>query len=267
VLPNETYLDKIVQRRREDLSDRMFLVPLAEVKARALDLPPTLDFEAALRRPGIQVVAEFKKASPSKGEIAPDADPADVAKSYLKGGAAAISVLTEEPHFHGSLDYLGVIKDALGDETPPLLRKDFILEDYQVFESRAHRADALLLIVALLSDGQLQDLLGRVGELGLSALVEIHNEEEAESATVSGAQVVGINNRDLHTFETDLETTATVRPHVPEGAIVVSESGIKTPEDVARLADWGVDAFLIGEALMTAADPGALLQEFLSSHD
>ncbi len=267
MLPNETYLDKIVERRRQDLSDRMMFAPLADMRARALDLPPALDFEAALRRPGIQIIAEFKKASPSKGDIAPDADPAEVAKSYAKGGAAAISVLTEEPHFHGSLDYLGVIKDALGNETPPLLRKDFIVEDYQVFESRASRADALLLIVALLSDGQLQDLIGRAGELGLSTLVEVHTEQEAYSATASGARIVGINNRDLRTFETDLETTASVRPHVSSGAVVVSESGIRTAEDVAQLVGWGVDAFLIGEALMTAPDPSALLQEFLESHD
>ena len=245
----------------------MLVTPLAEVKARARDLPGALDFTAALRMPGIQVVAEFKKASPSRGEIAPDADPAEVARSYLKGGAAAISVLTEGPHFHGSLDHLGVIKDALGDEPLPLLRKDFILLDYQVFESRAYRADALLLIVALLSDGQLQDLQGRAGELGLSTLVEVHSEEEAHRAAACGARVVGINNRDLHTFETDLETTASVRPHVPEGALVVSESGIKTAEDVAQLARWGVDAFLIGEALMTAPDPSALLRDFLNSHD
>ena len=226
-------------------------------------MPPPLDFRGALDAPGIQIIAEVKKASPSRGDIAPHADHVATARAYAKAGAAAISVLTEEPHFKGRLSYLSDIKGGLGDACPPLLRKDFIVDAYQVYEARAYGADALLLIVASLTDGELAELMGAAGDLGLGCLVEVHDAEEAERATAAGAAVVGINNRDLRSFVTDLETTRRVRPHVGDGAVVVSESGIKTSEDAARLASWGVDAFLIGEALMTAPDPGALLKTFL----
>lgn len=263
-----TYLDSIVDRRRRDLADRKAASPLARLKARAKDSPPAVDFRAALRRPGgIGIIAEFKRASPSHGPIAPDADPVAVARSYARAGAAAISVLTEEPSFMGSVDHLLTIKRALGKSCPPLLRKDFIIDPYQVYESRAYRADALLLIVACLSDGQLQDLLGLSRELGLGCLVEVHTEDEAGRAAGCGAQIVGINNRDLRTFVTDLETTRRVRPAIPQGKTVVSESGIKSRADVARLTSWGVHALLIGEAFMASPDPGAKLREFLSGHE
>ena len=237
--------------------------PLADLKARAASLPPPLDFRGALDAPGIQVIAEVKKASPSRGDIAPHADHVETARAYAAAGAAAISVLTEEPHFKGRLSYLTDIKHGLGEVCPPLLRKDFIVDPYQVYEARAYGADALLLIVASLTGGELADFMGTAAELGLGCLVEVHDAEEAERAAGAGASVVGINNRDLRSFTTDLETTRRVRPHVGEGATVVSESGIKTAQDAARLAGWGVDAFLIGEALMTAPDPGALLKTFL----
>ena len=262
-----TYLDAIVERKRRDLEERKRAVPLGEIKARARDLPPPLDFAAALRAGGIQVIAEVKKASPSRGPIAPNADPVAIAQAYARAGASAISVLTEEPHFQGHLDFLPAIKRGLDGHGPPLLRKDFIVDPYQVFESRAYEADALLLIVACLTDDRLRELLGLSRELGLHCLVEAHTQDEARRAVDAGAEIVGINNRDLGTFDVSLETTHLVRPVIPEDRVVVSESGIASREDVRKLAGWGVDAFLIGEALMTAADPSASLRELLAPYD
>lgn len=259
-----TYLDKILERTRADLKERKQAVPLAELKTRAARRPPTLDFTTALSAPGIHIIAEVKKASPSKGVMAAGLDPAVIARTYAANGAAAISVLTEEPHFQGKLEYLGAIKKALNHGGPPLLRKDFVLDPYQVYESRAHEADALLLIVSALADAELRDLLALAGEIGLHCLVEVHDEEEAGRAVKAGARVIGINNRDLRTFKVNLETTARVRPCIPPGRVVVSESGIATRADVLRLAGWGVNAALIGEALVTAPDAGARLRELQS---
>ncbi len=261
-----TYLDAIVERRRRDLEARKAAMPLASLMARAKDLPPPLDFAAALRGPGIRVIAEVKRASPSRGPIAPGADPVAVARGYARAGAAAISVLTEEHHFMGHIDFLPAIKRAL-PQGPPLLRKDFIIDPYQVYEARAYQADALLLIVASLTDAELRELQGLARRLGLQCLVEVHAEEEARRAVESGAEVIGINNRDLRTFVTTLETTERIRPMIPAGRVVVSESGIGSRDDVRRLAAWGVNAFLIGEALMASPDPGARLQQFLAAHD
>jgi indole-3-glycerol phosphate synthase len=262
-----TYLDAIVERRRRDLAARTAAMPLAELQARARKLPPPLDFAGALRKPGIHVIAEVKRASPSRGPIAPTADPVAVARSYAKAGAAAISVLTEEPHFMGSIEFLPAIKQALGATCPPLLRKDFIVDPYQVWEARAYQADAILLIVAALADSELRSLRGLARELGLHTLVEVHDEAELARAVASGAEVIGINNRDLRTFATTLDVTARLRPLVPPDRVVVSESGIGSRADVRRLAALGVNAFLIGEALMASPDPGAKLREFLSPHD
>ncbi len=262
-----TYLDAIVELRRTDVAAAKVAVPLAELKARARAAPPARDFVAALARPGVQVIAEVKKASPSRGDIAPTADPATVARSYASAGAAAISVLTEERHFKGKLEYLQAIKGALGAACPPLLRKDFIIDAYQIYEARAYGADALLLIVASLTDVELAELQGLTHELGMATLVEVHDAAEAARAVASGAKVIGINNRDLHSFKTNLETTREVRPHIPAGHIVVSESGIRTREDVERLSGWGVNAFLVGEALMTAPEPGAELRKLLGRRD
>ena len=259
-----TYLDAIVKRRRDDLAVRKRALPLAEVMARAKARPPAKDFAAALARPGLRIIAEFKKASPSKGGIAPNADPVAVARGYAEAGAAAISVLTEEPHFKGSLDHVAAIKEALGDSCPPVLRKDFIVERYQVHEARAFGADAILLIVAILTDAELRELLALSADVGLQCLVEVHDEDEAARAVTAQARVIGINNRDLHSFVTDIETTHRVRPAMPQGCVVVSESGVKTAGDVATLSAWGVDALLIGEAFMTSPDPGARLREFLA---
>ncbi len=260
-----TYLDGILERKREDLVARKRSVTLADLKSRAASTPPPLDFTAALGAPGMQIIAEIKKASPSRGVMAADLDPIATAETYARNGAAAISVLTEEPHFHGNLDLLAAIKAGGCEDGPPLLRKDFILEPYQVYESRAYRADALLLIVAALTDTELQELLSLAHELGLQCLVEAHTVEEAKTAVAAGARVIGINNRDLHTFETHLETTAAVRPSIPDGCLVVSESGIRSRADVELIGSWGVDAVLIGEALVTSAEPGAKLREFLGA--
>ena len=263
-----TYLDAILERKREDLITAKLATPLADLKARVAGLSQPLDFPAALRRPGVQVIAEIKKASPSRGVMAPELDPVETARAYAAGGAAAVSVLTEEPHFQGRLDFLPRIKAGLDGSTgpeggPPLLRKDFILDPYQVYESRAYQADALLLIVAALGQEELCDLIGLSSELGLHCLVEVHDRPEVHRALEAGAQVIGINNRDLRTFETSLNTTRLVRPAVPEGRTVVSESGIGSREDVIHLAGWGVDAILVGEALVTAQDPGAELRALL----
>jgi len=255
------YLDDILDRKRLDLKAQMARVSLAEVKARAASQSPALDFAKAFSGPGMAVIAEVKKASPSKGVMAGSLDPVTIAKVYAASGAAAISVLTEEPHFQGKLDYLTDIKAALGLKGPPLLRKDFILDPYQVYEARAYCADTLLLIVAALADTQLTEMLVLARSLGMEPLVEVHDIEEAGRAVALGAKVIGINNRDLRTFKTSLATTRFVRPHIPQDRIVVSESGISSREDVAMLAGWGVDAMLVGEALVTAADPTAKLRE------
>ncbi len=261
-----TYLDKIVERKRQDLAAQMRRVPMAEIMARAKSSPPALDFAKALAKPpGIRIIAEVKKASPSRGVMAAQADPVAVAKVYAGNGAAAISVLTEEPHFQGKLDYLLDIRKALGATCPPLLRKDFMLEPYQIYEARAYQADALLLIVASLEDTKLKGLLALTKELGMEALVEVHTKEEAKRASASGAKVIGINNRNLHTFVTDLQTTKAVLPQIPKGSIAVAESGIKSAKDIAMMRGWGVRVFLIGEALMTSDNPGATLKEFLAA--
>jgi len=207
------------------------------------------------------IIAEFKRRSPSKGEIRRDADPADIAKAYESAGAAAVSVLTEEDYFDGSLDDLRVIRQAI---SLPLLRKDFIFEEYQVYESAAAGADALLLIVAVLGD----ETLGRLrriteGELGMDALVEVHTREEMDRASHSGARLIGVNNRDLGTFAVSLETSAQLAPTADSSAVLISESGIESAEDIHRLRHLGYRGFLIGETLMRAADPETCLRGFL----
>ena len=206
------------------------------------------------------IIAEFKRKSPSKGEIRRDADPANIAKAYASAGAAAVSVLTEEDYFDGSLDDLRAIRQAI---SLPLLRKDFIFEEYQVYESAAAGADALLLIVAALND----DTLGRLrsmteDELGMDALVEVHTREEMERASRSGAHLIGVNNRDLGTFAVSLETSAKLAPIAYDGAVLISESGIESAEDIIRLRELGYRGFLVGESLMRADDPETALRRF-----
>lgn len=207
-----------------------------------------------------KIIAEFKRKSPSKGEIRRDADPANTAKAYEAGGAAAVSVLTEEDYFDGSLDDLRAIRQAI---SLPILRKDFIFEEYQVYESAAAGADALLLIVAALKDETLA-ILRRITEeeLGMDALVEVHTSEEMERASRSGAHLIGVNNRDLGTFDLSLETSAQLASLAYESAVLISESGIKSAEDIVRLRELGYRGFLIGETLMRSDDPEAALRAF-----
>ena len=252
-------LDEIIKAKKEELAERKRNMPLSEFEA-----PNSRkDFGSALRRGGIQLIAEVKKASPAKGLLCPDFDPLRLAQTYADNGAAAISVLTEERYFQGSLEHLAAIKEMLSRREIPLLRKDFIFDPYQVYESQAYGADALLLIVAILSWEQLTGLLGLSHSLGLQCLVEVHDEVELERAVSSGAKIIGVNNRDLRTLAIDLTTTKRLRPLVPADRIVVSESGIRNRADVQMLREWGVDAILVGEALVTAEDVAARMREFL----
>jgi len=256
-------LSEIVADNKVELEARKRSVPLSELRRIALEQSPPLDFTAALRGDGVQLIAEVKKASPSKGIIRADFDPVEIARIYAGNGASAISVLTESKYFQGSLNYLSSIREALGSVRPPLLRKDFIDEPYQVYEARAYGADSLLLIVAILNSAVLTELLELSHKLGMSCLVEVHNEAELEVALSSQARIIGINNRDLTTFSVDIATTGRLRPLIPPDRIVVSESGIKDRNDMQRLRQWGVDAVLIGESLMASADIAAKMKEFL----
>jgi indole-3-glycerol phosphate synthase len=259
-------LETILSRTRSDLADRRMRVPLAEIQARCRDRAPARDFRRALRREAgqgtrrrgaLRVIAEIKQASPSRGVIRPGFDPVALARAYGAAGAQAISVLTDAPFFQGSLDHLAAVRDAV---EVPLLRKDFHVDSYQLWEARAVGADAVLLIVAALPAGQLQDLLGLSRELGLAALAEVHTRAELEVAMASGADLIGINNRDLQRFVVSLETTFALLPLVPDAAVLVSESGITEPAQVARLTAAGADAILVGEGLLRHPDVGAALR-------
>jgi indole-3-glycerol phosphate synthase len=254
-------LNRIIAQKRDEIKQRKQGVPLATLKERIAQRRAPLDFAAALHGDRTRLIAEVKKASPSRGILCPDFEPVTLATRYAQGGAAAISVLTEENYFGGSLDHLVAIRAAVN---LPLLRKDFILDPYQVYETAAYGADALLLIVAILGQEQLSALLSLSHSLGLECLVEVHNEAEVNRALASGAGVIGINNRDLRTFSVDINTTRRLRPLLPRGQVVVSESGIRSREDVKKLKQWGIDAVLIGEALVTASDIPAKMKEFLS---
>ena len=255
-------LDEIVKAKLEELARRKQTMPLARLEPLS-SKKPLRDFASALRGDGIRLIAEVKKASPSKGLICPDLDPVELARTYAQSGAAAISVLTEERYFQGSLEHLSAISQELEGRKIPLLRKDFIFDPYQVHESRAYGADALLLIVAILSDQQLTGLLSLSHRLGMQCLVEVHDEADVERALLSGAEIIGINNRDLTTFTVDLATTKRLRPLVPPDRIVVSESGIRDRGHVQMLREWGVDAILVGEALVTASDVAKKMRELL----
>ncbi len=257
-------LDEIFAHKRLEITAARQRLSITDLEAVVRNLPIPLDFAAALRGAldsGPRLVAEVKHRSPSKGILCPDFDPLKLARTYAENGAAAISVLTDEKYFGGSLDYLRKIAGlGLG---VPLLRKDFIFDRYQLLEARAAGASAVLLIVAMLELAELRDLLAETHELGLGALVETHTQDEVERALDVGARVIGINNRDLHTFNVSLETSLKLRPLIPPGVVMVTESGIHTPEDVARLAAAGVDAMLIGEGLVTASDIAAKVREFV----
>jgi len=236
---------------------------MAELQRLASAQPPALDLASALRGDRVHLIAEVKKASPSMGIIRPDFSPVEIAQTYASNGASAISVLTETKYFQGSLNHLKAIRTALGNKRLPLLRKDFLYESYQIYESRAFGADSLLLIVAILTPEKLKELFGLSHELGMSCLVEVHNEAELEIALRSGARIIGTNNRDLTSFTVDLSTTERLRPLIPPDRIVVSESGVKDRSDLEKLRQWGVDAVLIGESLMSAPDIATKMRELL----
>jgi indole-3-glycerol phosphate synthase len=260
--------------KRQELAQKKRDVPLAQLKAQAADRPQPLDLAAALRGGGVRLIAEVKKASPSKGVLRPDLNPIQMAETYATNGAAAISVLTDSKFFQGRLEFLQRIKSHLSStECPipnaqypiPILRKDFIFDPYQVYETYAYGADALLLIVALLSDGRLSELLGLTQDLGMSALVEVHDETELARTLPQGPQVLGVNNRNLYDFSVDLDTFGRLRPLIPADVVAVAESGVRTAADVRRLRQMGADAVLVGEALVTAPDVATKVRELVES--
>ncbi|MDO8703863.1 MAG: indole-3-glycerol phosphate synthase TrpC [Sulfuricaulis sp.] len=255
-------LQKILARKAEEIAERSRLLPLKELRQRIQDAPPARGFLQAIRnrlaagQPA--VIAEIKKASPSKGLLRADFRPADIAKSYERHGATCLSVLTDRDFFQGSDAYL---QQARAVCQLPVLRKDFTIELYQVYEARAMGADAILLIVAALGDTRMHELEVLARELGMDVLVEAHDAQELGRALALETPLIGINNRDLRTFHTALETTLGLLKEIPSDRVVVTESGIHTPQDVARMRAQGVNTFLVGEAFMKADDPGAKLDE------
>ncbi|MCW8126894.1 indole-3-glycerol phosphate synthase TrpC [Microbulbifer halophilus] len=260
-----TILKTIVERKWEEVAQRRQQCPMAELQAKAADQPPARGFVAALESKldagEAAVIAEIKKASPSKGVIRPDFIPAEIATSYAKGGAACLSVLTDVDYFQGSDTYLQQARNAV---RLPVLRKDFTVDPYQVCEARAIGADCILLIAACLEDAQMQDLNGLALELGLDVLVEVHDREELERALKLPNRLIGINNRNLHTFEVQLETTFKLLELVPDDRIVITESGIHTTDDVAAMRGHNVNSFLVGEAFMREPEPGRRLMEMFN---
>lgn len=257
-------LAQIMATKRGEVAAARAARPLAELERTASSAGPTRGFRRALARPKgepIRVIAEIKRASPSAGPIRAGADAGAIAAEYQAAGASCLSVLTDERYFDGHLSFLGAARAAV---ELPLLRKDFVFDPYQVVEARAAGADAVLLIVAALEPAQLAELRLAARELDLDALVEIHSEAEADTALACGADLIGVNHRDLATFTIDMTLTARLRPHVPAGTVLVGESGIKTAADVRRLAGDGADAVLVGESLMRAPSPGRALEELLA---
>ena len=260
-------LQRILARKAEELAERSSKLPLKELSARVADMPDTRGFAAAIEAKiaaGLPaVIAEVKKASPSKGVIRAEFDPVAIARSYEAGGAACLSVLTDKDFFQGSEDFLQQARAAC---SLPVLRKDFVIDPYQIYEARAIGADCILLIVAALGDPDLLELSLLAAELDLDVLCEVHNAEELERAQAVPVPLIGVNNRNLRTFETSLDTTLELQELMEYDRVLVAESGIHTPADVARLRDAGIHAFLIGEAFMRAADPGLELKRLFDTH-
>jgi indole-3-glycerol phosphate synthase len=253
-------LQQIVEHKLREVEQRSAVRPPAELARACSSAPPPRDFRAALRPPpgGVRLIAEVKQASPSRGVFTDSFDPAALARTYAANGAAAISVLTDEKFFQGQLDHLVAVRRLVG---VPLLRKDFTLDEYQLWEARAAGADAVLLIAAILEPARVRRLLDGAAGLGLAALVEVHDSGELDAALDAGATIIGINNRDLRTFETTIDTTLRLLPLVPPGPLVVSESGFFTAADVRRVVAAGAHAVLVGEALVRATDTGAKVRE------
>jgi len=259
-MPLPSILQRIIERKSEEVAAARAALSLAELQARVKDCEPVRDFRGSLRaamETGPAVIAEIKKASPSAGVIREDFRPADIARAYAGAGAACLSVLTDREFFQGDAAYL---REARQTCALPVLRKDFIIDAWQVYESRLMGADCILLIAAALGQSQLRDLLTLAGDCGMEVLLEVHDEREMEHALALEHDLIGVNNRNLNTFETSLATTERLQAMLPAGHLLVTESGIGTREDVSRLRARGVNAFLVGEAFMRAADPGEALR-------
>ena len=260
-------LQRILETKRQEVAERSARLPLSEASSQAADQPPARGFAAQVaQQAGARgaVIAEIKKASPSAGVIRQDFHPAKIAASYEQAGAACLSVLTDEQYFQGADRYLAEARAAC---SLPVLRKDFMLDPWQIYESRLLGADCVLLIAAALERDRLQELDGLARETGLDVLVEVHDEGELEDALTTGAKLVGVNNRDLHRFVTDLATSERLRPLIPADRLMVTESGIHAPGDVQRLRAADIHAFLVGEAFMREDDPGRALRKLFFEED
>lgn len=257
----DTILDKILAHKQTEIAECYRHSTLADVQAQAARMSPAQDFAAALHRDTVALIAEIKRASPSKGVLIENFDPAALAQTYTQNGAAALSVLADEQFFGGNIRNLA---KARAVSPLPILCKEFVIDPYQIYEARAYHADAVLLIVMALEQPQLADLHALIRELGMAALVEVHHEDELERALAIGATLIGVNNRDLRTFVEDLDTTARVAARVPADVTLVAESAIRTPDDVRRMGQLGAHAVLVGEGLVKSGDIGAQVRAFSS---
>jgi indole-3-glycerol phosphate synthase len=253
-------LDQIIEAKKKEVARLKSVMPISELERMARDLPPARDFKGALAGKDCSIIAEIKRSSPSKGRLREDFDPEEIARMYEAGGAAAISILTDRDFFEGDGTYLNAAKIVT---RIPLLRKDFIIDPCQVYQTRILGGDALLLIASLFDEQALREFIDLARSIGLSALVEVHTGEDAVRAVAAGAEIIGINNRDLKTFRTDLRTSIELAALIPSGRVVVSESGIENRADIERLMKAGIHAFLIGETLMKAGDMGEKLRELM----
>ncbi len=257
-------LDDIVSHKRQEITKQRRRVPLPDLCTRAAEQAPPIDLVAALRGGRGKLIAEIKRASPSRGVLCPGLDPPRLAATYVQNGAAALSVLTDEHFFQGKLDYIPLVRQTVGAAVP-ILRKDFILDPYQVHEARAAGADAILLIAAILGERELSDLLALAGELGMAALVEVHDEDEIERTLPARPRLVGINQRNLRDFTIDHTAFGRLRPLLPAEITVVAESGVRNAGDVRRLSEAGANGVLVGEALVTADDVAARVRELANA--
>ena len=261
-MPN--ILDEIVAAKTKELAEQKAAVPLRALTDKIASQRPALSLSDALNAGGVRLIAEVKKASPSRGLLRPNFDPVGLAGTYSANGASAISILTD-PRFQGELDHIVQVKTAGASGVAPVLRKDFIFDPYQVHEAKAAGADAILLIVAILAPSQIKEYLQLARSLGMDCLVEVHDPSEVHVALDAGAEIIGINNRDLRTFVTDLQVTRDLAPLVPEDKVLVSESGIHSPDDLRALSPFGVNAVLVGESIVTSEDVAQKVRELASA--
>ncbi len=257
---SKNFLGKILETKKQEVAEGRAHRTIGELEEQITGQAAPLSFSQALRKENdVSIISEIKKASPSAGVIRPDFAPINIAKSYVAAGTSAISILTDQQYFQGDLSFISNVRPHA---QVPLLRKDFIIDDYQIYEARAFGADALLLIVAALDDSDLRSLLAKTAELGMEALVEVHDEAEFHRAIDAGAGIIGVNNRNLTTFDVDLATTERLAGLAPSETILVGESGISTPDDIQRMVDCGIHAMLVGSHFMRQPDPGQALRLF-----